>query len=612
MRPRLIERKKAIASYCGIETGPDGDPLPNAERRAMNLTKHGADVLVAHLAANPPTHDFVANRIQNRGRAKALSVAMDRLNGETDRVRTSRMGLLNALLSERTVCKIGVRSGAEMVKLSGRLYDAGQPYAKNISNDDHGYDFTARCIDEIRWERNIYRVSRELVNECGLFNPKELNRLSSVWDKKAGNGGENVNSYLLGGEQPEDAFIYDSVELMDVYFYNGDGPSYLCTCAGDPSECTDWLRVEEWTGPERGPYEWLEFYPTPDNIKGTSWAGSTEVQAVIASKVMRKIVEGVLRAKKGMGVEGDVDDKEIKTITDGPDGFVGKFSNLASWKEMSVGGATADSWKLLDPILQWWNMQAGNISVLGGTNADSSTDTLGEYQGMAANAGVVMGHLQRINHEFEERKSRQLAFWLQNDPLRKFMSPLRVPNGEFIEVMYDPMAQEDDHSDYEYKIRDGSMKASDPNVLLRRLMEFYGVFLPTGALDVHEAALTFGEVSGVPNMESLVPDQMRQMETEMAYQGVPGPMQGQPTGPSQVNPKAMYGVRPQGAMPSQPMQPRPAMQAAMPMQPMPMPMGPAMPMQPGMPGMQPPNPAMGLVPRPMAPRRQMTPVGGPL
>ena len=511
----------------------------------MNLTKRGADVLVAHLASNPPEHSFVAKRLQFRGRAKALSIASDNLNSEIDRVRVSRMGLLNALLSERTVKKTGVRAGSEMVKINGRLYNPGQPYCKVIDNDDHGFDFTARCIEEMRWERHKYRVQREILYDCGLFNPRELDKISMVWDQnRSSSAGEQAMSHLIGGEHKEEAFIHDMVELMDVVFYDADGTTWVCTCASDPDETSDWLRIEQWSGPERGPFEWLQFYPVPNNIMGIAWATVTEVQAVIASKIMRKIVDSALAAKAGLMASGQVDDKEIRSVIEGPDGFVLKVADPNAWSEKKVGGEMAqDLWKILGPVMEWWNIQSGNVDVLGGTDASSGSDTLGEYQGMAANAGVVMSYLQKVSHEHEEAISRRLAFYLQNDPLRKFMSPHRVPNGEWLEVVYDPFAEEDDHTDYEYRIRDNSMKAVDPNVLLHRLMEFYGIFLPTGALQIPEAARVFGDLAGIDDMDALVPDQMWQMENEMAMQGIPPPVQGQVAGmPQGLNPAMAQGM----------------------------------------------------------------------
>lgn len=547
----------AVQSYCATHFDGKYEGKAYADRpKPLNLTFRGANVLVAHLAANAPKHAVKARRVELKGEAMLHSLRLDYLNTDLDRVNISRRSLLNTLLRGRTVTRVGLRAGGELVKLYGHSYDPGNPFLKIVPNRKHVYDFTAPSRQAMRWEGERFMVPRSMLLDSGIFNRKMVEKLEAVHDQPTTE--QERDAQVLGTSRKDAAaYIEDMVELLDVVFYDADGNWTIATMAANPDEIEDYLSIQTIEPIQEGVFIWEEFYPSPrDEIDSISWGGMTQVQTLIASRLMNKIVDQAENVKNLILAGMAVLEGEENAVTNAPDGSVVKVQDPKDWNQIQFGNLSADLTTLLGMVQGWWNVQAGQVDELAGSGEGGKTAT--QSSSDTANAQTVVGALKQIHLEVEEKRSRALAQHIMNDPRPAMTMALKIRGGEMIQAPYSPLQMRGNVSSFEYKIRPKSMPAQDPNVLMRRLIEFITLMMPTGSVQPHVAARIFGDQSGIDDMDELVPDPVEQWQMNNALnvmQGLPpapppgmatppitagGPPSGAPSGP----PSASQSTRP--------------------------------------------------------------------
>lgn len=529
-------RAESIREFAG----PFYNSLDPSQPRPLNLINRGASVLVAHLMGALPRHEVTSKLFAFRGTAKMTTIKLDRLADELDRVAFSRMMILDALMGPASFCRCGIRAGNDMHLLAGKQYDRGQPYHRRIDFDNWVGDPAAKERMAMRWEGERYSISRALARE--VFG-EGIDRVRSISD---GAGTDRTGSESVSGfdRTDDDNFVVDEVELLDIAIYNDD-VTYVVTLPGDregfsgiEDDMGSILRVVEHQGSERGPFHSLCFFPVPNNLLGVSWASLVRDSSMIASSIMNKLTDQALNAKQ-LGLVGpEVSDEELKAANNAPDRSFIRFKNPGSILPFDLGKISADVMRFLDPVMGWWNIGSGNTDVLGG--AEGSDKTATEYSGMAANANTVMEDMRRTHHAFEEGISHDLMWQIHHDPFMNEVLPYRVAGTEGLEVEYSYATREGDFDDFVMRIRPGTMGAQDPNVRVRRLVEFLSLFMPAGAVNPIAAAKVFGEQAGIEQAEEMLIDPMAMMEQEATYGAVPPDGQGTPgqqtEQPGYVNP----------------------------------------------------------------------------
>lgn len=521
-------------------------------RRPLNLMARNALMLTAHLCHSSGEHEVSPKSVTLKAQADTRALLLDTVSDELERIKVSRVQFLRAFLGPMAVTKIGSRTGADLVKINGRLYDRGMPYIQPIDFSDHVCDHEARCRDELTWEGHRYRVPQAMAADSGIFNPDVIMSIPSVSetveDRAVGMRPERISKH----QSTRGREAVPMVELIDLIIYDDNDPIVL-TLPAERGFCSDWLRETGWQGPDRGPYEWLEFHPMPNQLYGMSIAAFMREQHEITNELFAKMVDQVLRSKRLLiGPRSSSDD--LDTARDSQDGDVLEFDDPAQVKNVDIGGIMPDFEPFAGMLMQWSNMQYINAEVASGAGAGTDKATI--YQGMAANVNVLIDDLQNTLEEHESRVARALDWHLQQDPLLGKKMIRRLPGGEFIDVIYDAMSREDDFDDMTVRIRYGSMLRQDPQVKAANLLKLLQVAMQSaqatmasqGYWSTQGALRLAAQYLGFDELDQLVNDPaLQQLLVQTLQQSAGNPPQGgQPAGVSQVNPKALYTTRPQG------------------------------------------------------------------
>jgi hypothetical protein len=539
----------------------------------LNLLGIGAKVMLSRLAGRAPAHDVsVRGDFSLRGRARAAGMVIRQLDEELDRAAIMREVTFDALVRRIGIVKIGVREGQDLVTISGRVYDPGKTYIKRIDPDDWVFDTTATSRSAWAWEGHRYRVCRSVAIESGLFNPDLIVDVPSVTETARMLPDRETEWLSMPRLDDEDAWLSAHIELLDICLYNDD-VSYIVTLPSHPSWAHDYLRITEYEGPERGPYEHLVFDSIPNNAIPNCWANDARDASDAARRVVTKHVEAVENRKDiNLHKKGVVSEKEMKRMASAKHGAHLAVTDPGATKRVSSAGTLPDIVPTIALLGEFFNKSANNPDLLSGTDADGGTAT--KYAGQSGHAERLIGAMESIKEAFDARVTKRLMWWEVTNPLPNAQRQVtvRLPGGQEFQTKFDPTTKDGDAIDFQFRIRPRSNEQLDPHVRTARVLEAVGqvaslaemAMVTQGLIDPVAGARVIAAETGFDELTEIVRDPQMLMEQIGAMQQVTPPMQpGMPQPvPGMQNPG--YGLQPVPSGPGVPgtAQPGPAMYGA--------------------------------------------------
>lgn len=539
--------RRWVTRHLHDQAGPE-EPLP--------LIHFAISVLCPNVC--PPTMAYrtVAKTMMLRGEAKVLSQAQTQIARENDLAMQIRDAFTDACLGPiGGVMKCGIKAGAEMVKVSGRLLNRGQFYGKTLHPGDWAADPSARTEDEWTWECHKYRLPRGLAMEAGIF-PRDVIARLPAFDDDSYLGGENTDEWRGGAGRWD---LFDVIELIDGCIYGGD-TSWAFTLPSSPGFVSDYLYLEEYQGPERGPYYHLGFRrmrKRPLYIPLVAvWRDLADILNLVGAKVMRNVAD----AKSVLAYSrGAVDD--AKTVMEAADRAAVAVDDVNALKDIPVGMVHKDLAPFMQQGMSWWNLLSGNIQLLGGTSPDTSTETLGELKQMMGTAGVQTRDVTDITNSFKTKVGQHILWDLTTDPLKQFGDIQRIPGGQFIDVYYDAATRQGKFWHFSTNVIPVVVENLEPAVRVDRLFKLAGVapqlaelHMATGGLSPYPAWMRiFADELGVEEIDELATDPTIAMMQQALLQPAGQPTQGQAAGPTPgLNQQAAsYRTRPARGEPEQ-------------------------------------------------------------
>jgi hypothetical protein len=491
-------RYKFLAQYVGPFYSKSKGSANSDERKAspINLMWNGVTTLVPNLVYNDPRVKVRTEVMAYRPYAGTLELATNHLIRKIKLRHTLRKVITDALFCAGFV-KTGIGVSGQTLDLEGKWHDIGEPYADRVDPDDMVLDPMARDWDEMNFVGNRFRMKKHELLESGLYDNGLVEKLCSRYD--AGKFRKEVSS--VGGDatavETFNRDVADYVDLVEVYLPK---EQLIVTIPygnyGGRSEDDTVLRAVEYEGPEAGPYHMLGFAYAPDNVLPVPPASIWYYLHVMANRIARKIGRQAERMKSVLAYDGTAVE-DAQEIADADDGETVRVDNIDGIKEVNFGGTTDEAYAYLQWVQGEFSKQAGNIDLLGGTQADQNT--LGQSEILQNNGQVRLGDMQNINYHFTAEVCTDLAFFLHTDPLIDLMLTKRV-NGIDTQVRYTPEMREGDFFDYMLSIQPYSMARQDPNVKIRRVLEFIQTGLPAMA----QAYQMLGPAFNIENAMNLV------------------------------------------------------------------------------------------------------------
>lgn len=373
------------------------------------------------------------------------------------------------------ISKSGLCSSDDAYDMGDTRIDPGKPFISRVSPDDHFFDTTAQVISGRQFVGEYVEMDREWVLTSGYFGETEevkawIDSSSHASAKETGVRG------ISGAKRNTDTRLYPTVIMREVYLPRERKIVYM------PYGTAKIVRVQDWNGSESGPYEILSFMQMPDNIMPIPMVQAWYNLARYINNLMVKIAKDAEAQKKGYVVYADSpeDGKMIEAMRNGD--IITITKTLASGgakaigEEINVGGVNQNVFALLQWMLVQFDEVAGNLSLLGGLSAQSST--LGQDQMLNSRASVMEYDMRSQVVNFMKRTLEKYGSFLWSDPIKELRGSVKIGATEVDVGIQAEHRADIDFTDFGMEIIPYSMEFQSPKTQRAEFLEDVQIIAP--------------------------------------------------------------------------------------------------------------------------------------
>jgi hypothetical protein len=468
-------RGRFMAAMVGRFYGKSGGITPEDRKAApLNLMHSAVSTLVPNLVFNNPRTKVRTNILMYRDYTDTLELATNHLIQKARLRDELRKAVMDSIFMAGFM-NTGLADSGQYIQIEGMDYQVGQPFAERVDPDDMILDSMARDWDEQAFIGKRIRVPLEELQASGLYDPDALEQSWQMTSRYDGAGQEiGEAERLSGGKVSEDEFR-KYIDLAEVYIPSEQRIVTLPYVKGAIHD--KFIRTAEYNGPETGPYHMLGYAYVPDNLLPVAPAAVWYDLHVLGNRIARKLSRQSERLKRVLAYE-PMATEDVNQIADADDGETVPVQNINAIKEVQYGGTGKEAYEWMEWVKRNFSEQAGNIDMLSGQGTNAPTATQAEM--LQANTSVRLSDMQGQVYNFTAGIVRDLAFYLHTDPLIE-LPLVRRKDGVETQVVYTPEMRRGEWMDYNLDVEPFSMGRPDPNMAVRRRMEFATNVIPAAA-----------------------------------------------------------------------------------------------------------------------------------
>ena len=455
------KRLDAIRQYVGANYSSNG-----AEKSVpFPLLSVSVEVYQQNLVPAAPRFCVSTNKQGVKPKADKLEMGLNHLvDREIKLEQTLGRAVMNGMFLTGTM-KVGMESRGKM-EIDGFRHDIGQPFADVVDDDDWVHDVNATVYEKVSFSGNRYRLPYWYVMESDWFENKENLKPTRITGT---NEGGDVRAETISRGTSLDQGDYQSyVELWDLWY---PLENMLVTL---PAENGMPLHVNEWEGPEGGPFHRLCFSDVPGQIMPLPPVALWMDMHMLANSIFRKLEDQIRRQKTFTGYASHAE-QDAKNILTHNDGDMILMDNPDGVREFSTGGADPRSLAFLIQLRDFYSWLAGNLDSLGGLGVEAQT--LGQEELLAGNNSKRLEKMQNATRSFVRDIGYDLGWYLWYDPLIELPLSKRIAGTNItIPVTFSPADREGDYLEFNMDIDPYSMQYLSPAkklALLDRVMANY-------------------------------------------------------------------------------------------------------------------------------------------
>ncbi len=407
------ERREAVRQYVGGHWSDEG----SSQKVPINLISLYVNIVSRTLIAKNPR---VMLSTFDRGNKATIKTMEKWANKEIERMRmanTLQRIVLDALFSVG-ICKVALATPADAAIMAWRL-GAGMPFIERVDLDDFVFDVHARDFSEVGFIGHRYRVPLEVIRDSKLYS-KQRKQLTPSTDPIYNLEGDQRISAL--GRMPyavDSEEFEDFVDLWEVYlprhrlvFTLADddltGPS-----TGGVGGDTEPLRVQDWVGPETGPYHVLAYGLVPGNAMPKAPIPDLMDLHLDVNNIYRKLTRQAQRQKQNVFVQGGATE-DGNRVMNANDGEVLRVDNPERLKQVDHGGPNQMNLNYALHLFDRFMTLAGNLEMMGGLAPQSKT--LGQDQMLERNASGQIASMQSVTVDFTSEVLEAMCWYWWHDP----------------------------------------------------------------------------------------------------------------------------------------------------------------------------------------------------
>ena len=517
-------RRELVELLVGAHYSDNGSD----KRQPINLLDLASTIYKTQLAANAPRVLCTTRHESLESSAVEMELGLNHLlENEIDFETTTQRWVDTSLtqpfgiMHVRLISHGKVEIEGDEPEAEGFWHDYGQPNADVIDFDDFVLDMDAKRWDQVQFVGHRYRADKEALKESGRFDPDKIEKLKPYRrDIYNEDGDERTETISRGDHHGYDDTQYrDTVELWDIwipaenkiYTYEAtqDFDSVEGSFSGEP------VGVEDWYGPEGGPYHLLMLQEVSGQIMGLPPAAGWRDLHELVNTVYRKLGRQAERQKE-VGVVPGHATEDGETVINANDGDLVKTNSPGQVAQMKFGGIDQTNHGFVVDAIGRFSWMAGNLDSLGGLSPQAETATQDKLISKAANQRIAS--MQKRVYKATRKAVEALAWYLFYDPLIELPITKQVRGtGRTLQTTYESANMEGDFLQYNIKIEMYSMQDQTPGSRLEMLQMVVGNLV----MPMMEQMMQQGMSLDMPRLLSLVSRyaNMPEVENIIVYAG---------------------------------------------------------------------------------------------
>lgn len=400
----------AVKQYVGSRWNDEGSDKPVP----VNLISLFAKSVVPKLVADNPR--FMLSTYDRSAKAM-VSAMQDWVNEEAIRMNLKKTFTKLAYNGAFSIgiAKVALATASDAERYAWRL-KAGRPFVSYVDLDDWVHDGCTRNLAEAGYCGHRFRVPLEIAKNDPTFGSNRSKLTAATNTRYNAGGDEKLGAMSQTDEYTGFDEYEDYVDLWEIYL-----PRHkkIVTLADDQVtgavayEGGEPLKVQDWIGPDSGPYYFLEFYDVPGNAMPKAPVQDIMDNHMFVNRCVRKLHDQTDRVKDLTFVRGAAD-KDGNAVMAASDGDIIKVENPEGIVQVSTGGANGKLYGMFRDYFELSKQLPGNLDAIAGLSASTKTVGQDKMLNEAATAGVL--EMQATMVDFVARVGQGLCWYLYHHP----------------------------------------------------------------------------------------------------------------------------------------------------------------------------------------------------
>ncbi len=353
---------KHASESAGGNYGPNNDKVETP----INLLSLYERIIMGHLVGADPrmmvsTFDRALKSMAGPFEESANKKLVKMKFGDTLRIAVKSASYLMGII------KVSITAPDE-ARFDG-YKQMGEPGISNIAFEDFVCDMRAKKFSECSYMGHRYCILLEDAKKSVRFKKTERAKLQPKSDSVFNEGGdEKVSAIGRGGHYAQDGFN-EYVEVWEIYLPR---EKKVVTFDAD-GDFEDALLVQDWIGPDCGPYHFLFFQEVLGNLMPKGPIMDLINMHREANELWMKLANQASRAKTVTAYRDEDEANKIKAAKDGD--FVQQTNpDMVQEKVVHSGpNQMVANWEM--NLINTYSEQAGNLRALGGLASQADTAT---------------------------------------------------------------------------------------------------------------------------------------------------------------------------------------------------------------------------------------------
>jgi hypothetical protein len=473
---KLSSFRKARLQYIREYVGQHydcGDGMQSVGRHPLNLIYNAISAIVPNMVMSRPTHKVRTPYIDRRFYARLLGLGLEYLDERLDIDEVYRCALVDALFTLGVV-KTGLADNGSVYTID--QYDPigdGEIFTKTVDFDAWVVDPKSRAhmFEDARFMGDRIDVRKEDLLASGMYNNELVEKMPTIDELANRKQDEARTLWDSRGRGGGDAYADDYVSIYELWIPHDN--VIVSVPAYEGSVSREYLRVDDYYGPESGPYTLLALtQPVPGNPLPVPAVSIWFDLHILANEMAEKVIRQAMKQKNLLIYQAESAD-DAQEILDADDEEAVQVANPDQVKSIQLGGQAQSNEVHLSHLQVWFNEMAGNPNALQGIHMDADSAT--EASILANQATIRLEDQKNAVYKFAAAEGRKRAWYLHTDPMIKLpltervrippvyqqtpMGPQMVapPMTQEIQVYLTPEARRGQFLDYTFTIEPESM-----------------------------------------------------------------------------------------------------------------------------------------------------------